>query len=90
MLLLVGIAIGALHPSGSEAQSAAGSPAGAARDTFGIQPGDLVRLKVWREPDMSGDVVIDAAGDATLPNRRESREPESPVQSFAANADVSG
>jgi protein involved in polysaccharide export with SLBB domain len=31
------------------------------------QPGDIVRLKIWREPDMSGDFIVDAAGVATLP-----------------------
>jgi protein involved in polysaccharide export with SLBB domain len=33
----------------------------------GVQPGDLIRVKVWREPDLSGDVTVDAAGNATLP-----------------------
>lgn len=31
------------------------------------QPGDVVRLRIWREPDMSGDFTIDASGRATLP-----------------------
>jgi len=66
-LLLLWITIAAFHPSGSQAQSATGDRAEAALDTFGVQPGDLIRLKVWREPEMSGDVVIDEAGEATLP-----------------------
>jgi len=32
-----------------------------------VYPGDLIRLKIWREPDMSGDVAVDEAGIATLP-----------------------
>jgi polysaccharide export outer membrane protein len=32
-----------------------------------VQPGDLIRVKVWREPDLSGDVTVDPAGNATLP-----------------------
>jgi protein involved in polysaccharide export with SLBB domain len=31
------------------------------------KPGDVVRLKIWREPDMSGDYTVDATGIATLP-----------------------
>lgn len=33
----------------------------------GVQPGDMIRMKVWREPDLSGDVIVDANGDAALP-----------------------
>ena len=32
-----------------------------------VQPGDLIRLKVWREPDLSGDITVDPSGTATLP-----------------------
>jgi protein involved in polysaccharide export with SLBB domain len=32
-----------------------------------VQPGDLIRLKIWREPDMSGDIRVDEDGIATLP-----------------------
>jgi polysaccharide export outer membrane protein len=32
-----------------------------------LQPGDLVRLKIWREPDLSGDFRVDEAGVATFP-----------------------
>lgn len=31
------------------------------------QPGDVVRLKIWREPDMSGDYTVDPNGVATFP-----------------------
>lgn len=31
------------------------------------QPGDIVRLRIWREPDMSGDFTVDAKGIATFP-----------------------
>jgi protein involved in polysaccharide export with SLBB domain len=65
-MLLLGIALCALHAVALPAQSPA-TGAATARDTIGVQPGDLIRLKVWREPDMSGDVLIDAGGDATLP-----------------------
>jgi polysaccharide export outer membrane protein len=31
------------------------------------EPGDLIRLRVWREPDLSGDFRIDEQGSVTLP-----------------------
>ncbi|MQA92157.1 MAG: hypothetical protein GEU90_18355 [Gemmatimonas sp.] len=32
-----------------------------------IQPGDQIRLQVWREPDLSGDFTVDEQGEAILP-----------------------
>jgi polysaccharide export outer membrane protein len=32
-----------------------------------LRPGDLVRLRIWREPDLSGDFKIDEAGKVVLP-----------------------
>ena len=32
-----------------------------------LRPGDVVRLKIWREPDLSGDFTVDQAGVVTLP-----------------------
>jgi protein involved in polysaccharide export with SLBB domain len=44
------------------------APAGAGRGVNPIlQPGDLVRLKIWREPDLSGDYRVDENGVATFP-----------------------
>jgi polysaccharide export outer membrane protein len=44
----------------------------AGRDTSawaptGLRPGDVLRLKIWREPDLSGDFSVDANGVAVLP-----------------------
>jgi protein involved in polysaccharide export with SLBB domain len=36
-------------------------------DSAGIQPGDLIRIKVWREPDLSDSTPVDADGNVTLP-----------------------
>jgi protein involved in polysaccharide export with SLBB domain len=33
-----------------------------------VRPGDRVRLKVWREPDLSGEFVVDEAGTVVLPS----------------------
>jgi polysaccharide export outer membrane protein len=33
-----------------------------------VQPGDMIRLKIWREPEMSGDIIVDEEGVATFPS----------------------
>jgi polysaccharide export outer membrane protein len=33
----------------------------------GLRPGDQVRLKIWREPDLSGDFAVDESGTVVLP-----------------------
>lgn len=48
------------------AQSA-DAQAGQADSSGIVRPGDVIRLKVWREPDMTGDVPVNEAGMATLP-----------------------
>lgn len=32
-----------------------------------LRPGDVVKLRIWREPDLSGDFVVDRDGIVTLP-----------------------
>lgn len=32
-----------------------------------LRPGDVVRLSIWREPDMSGDYPVDESGTVVLP-----------------------
>ncbi len=32
-----------------------------------LRPGDVLRLKIWLEPDLSGDYAIDESGQAILP-----------------------
>lgn len=32
-----------------------------------MHPGDVVRLRIWREPDLSGDFQVDETGSATFP-----------------------
>lgn len=38
-----------------------------ASPTTALRPGDVLRLKIWLEPDLSGDYAIDESGQATLP-----------------------
>jgi len=35
--------------------------------TFTLEPGDVVRVALWREPDLSGEFPVDAMGRLTLP-----------------------
>lgn len=39
----------------------------AARPDPGLQPGDVIRLAVWREEDLSGEFAVDDRGIVTLP-----------------------
>src|ERR1044072_3586920 len=32
-----------------------------------VRPGDVVRLRIWREPDMSGDFQVNGSGEVILP-----------------------
>lgn len=32
-----------------------------------LRPGDVIRLRIWREPDMSGDFAVDETGGVVLP-----------------------
>jgi polysaccharide export outer membrane protein len=38
-----------------------------------LQPGDMLRLKIWREPDLSGEFTVDDQGMAVLPRLGETR-----------------
>ena len=61
-------ATAASTPLGSlSAQADVTGPPAAADSANLVQPGDMIRLKIWREPDMSGDVTVDEQGVATLP-----------------------
>ena len=47
-----------------------------------VYPGDLIRLKIWREPDMSGDITVDEAGIAALPRLGALRVADLPADSL--------
>ena len=66
-LLLAAVALLAVSP-GAHAQNPA--PAGSAIDSQGsprLLPGDVVRLRIWREPDLSGEYPVDENGMAIFP-----------------------
>lgn len=60
LLFLVGTIL-LLGPPNAAAQQELGELAGS------LRPGDVIRLNIWREPDMSGEFVIDEAGSVVFP-----------------------
>jgi polysaccharide export outer membrane protein len=55
---------------------AVSAQAGTGAQAFGqqtLKPGDVVRLGVWREPDFSGEFVVNEGGFVTLPRLGEVR-----------------
>ncbi len=56
-----------LAPALGRAQNAVRSVAPA--DSVGVllRPGDIVRLRIWREPDLSGEFQVDESGIVTFP-----------------------
>lgn len=62
------IAIILALPAAAAAQGAVvDSAAPAVGPGDALQPGDAVRLRIWREPDLSGDFPVNENGVATLP-----------------------
>jgi polysaccharide biosynthesis/export protein len=59
LLLLI---LGLLLPSAAHAQSGAASA-----DEVTLRPGDVVRVAVWREQDLSGDFPVDEQGVVVFP-----------------------
>lgn len=47
--------------------SAHGQAARAAPETFSLGSGDVVRVRIWREPGLDGDFQVDEQGALTLP-----------------------
>ena len=66
------------------APGAALAQARAAAAEVGLRPGDVVRLRIPREPTISGDYLIDERGIASLPLVGERRLTSRPVDSVRA------
>jgi protein involved in polysaccharide export with SLBB domain len=49
-----------------------------------LRPGDAVRLRIWREPDLSGDFTVDETGFVTLPKVGPMRATDQPVDTLKA------
>lgn len=82
------LALAALLPGAlAGAQSAAHAPlpaAVAARAADVLRPGDVVRVRIWREPDLSGDFMVDEGGVVTLPRVGPVAAGEQPIDSVKA------
>lgn len=61
--------LGAPRPLAAQAAAPAGPAATALQAAVPstLRPGDVIRLKIWREPDYSGDFPIDETGTAVFP-----------------------
>lgn len=57
----------ALAAACASAQRAGQEPAVKASEDDTLRPGDVVRLRIWREPDLSGEYTIDYDGVVVLP-----------------------
>lgn len=79
MKLLLGLLVLLLFPP-PDAQAQA--PAGAA--AVRLQPGDLIKVEIWREPEMSGEFLVDGRGMVTLPLLGERTVTEIPLDSLRA------
>src|SRR5262245_7344402 len=67
-LTLLALLLSLPAANGLFAQSTTAPPQTQPGESSGIvRPGDVMRLKVWREPDMSRDASVNEAGMPTLP-----------------------
>lgn len=65
LLVLVLGGLASVHKLGAQSSPPTTTPAAAPSGV--LLPGDLVRLKIWREPDLSGDFQVDEQGTVVLP-----------------------
>lgn len=59
VFLLAGLLIGGSERVGAQAPASAGDNR--------LQPGDLIRLRIWREDELSGEFMVDARGKVVFP-----------------------
>jgi polysaccharide export outer membrane protein len=70
--LAVALAFAAGTPAAAQTSTAADTtrppPADGTADAMvGLNPGDVLRVVIWREPDLSGEFIVDPDGVVTLP-----------------------
>lgn len=53
--------------------SSASPPQNPAPATVGVRPGDVISIRIWREPDYTGEWTVDARGRVVLPTLGEIR-----------------
>jgi protein involved in polysaccharide export with SLBB domain len=64
-LILLSILVGGQALNAQIAQPVPVS--GTAPTRYTLRPGDIVRLRIWREPDLSGDFPVDEFGQVNFP-----------------------
>jgi polysaccharide export outer membrane protein len=65
LIRLVALAVAlALGHAPARAQSA---PAAPDSSWAALQPGDILQVRIWKEPDLGGDFLVDPSGRVTLP-----------------------
>jgi len=70
IVALMALVIPGLKPNAATAQEAAGarlSPSDVQVAQSLLLPGDALQIRIWREPDLSGEFVVDEEGVVTLP-----------------------
>jgi len=72
LVLVTAVAAGPAAGQASQTSYATTTPAQTTRgDTVlaqsRLQPGDVIRLRIWREPDLSGEFPVDESGTAVFP-----------------------
>ncbi len=71
VIFAVGMLTALVLPVAVWAQSPDSAPESPMEQT--IQPGDVIRLRIWREPDMSGEFQVDEGGLVIFPRIGEYR-----------------
>lgn len=84
-LALVTLAFSHLASAPARAQSPVAQPVAVQGiASSALRPGDVLRLRIWREPDLSGEFTIDERGLVTLPKLGPVRAVDEPVGALKA------
>jgi protein involved in polysaccharide export with SLBB domain len=72
LLMAIALPMAASHCASAKTPSplspSVGPSSGLSVDSSGaLRPGDVVRLRIWREPDLSGDFRVDEQGTVVFP-----------------------
>jgi protein involved in polysaccharide export with SLBB domain len=67
VLPLLALALVAFSAAPASGQEPGGLPDSAVAKLEELRPGDVIRLRIWREPDLSGDFAVQESGEVVLP-----------------------
>jgi len=80
LLLAAPIGLAAQNGAAGEQQMQGAQEATAGNEV--LSPGDLIRLTIWREPDLSGEFLVDEEGVAVFPLLGPQRVADEPIRSL--------